>query len=527
MNMAPTATTIKESPTPVFRRASTAALSPIMAALMSSPYAEAAEWRITPTLDLRETYTDNVRLSSASSRESDFITDIAPGIHAAHDSRGLKFRAKYALHGLHYADHSEGNTILHDLDAIANAELVENLFFVDGTAAVHQQTISLLGPQPVDNTNITDNRSTVKTAIVSPYLRHRFGSTATSELRYTHSAVTSSTGGLASARTNGLLFNVNSGPSFRTLGWGLQYNSRKIDYDDEVQSVDATTTTGNLRYMVSPQLHLTATGGYDKYDYVSVSRVPEGRFYSAGFSWRPTERTSITASAGRRFWGKTYALETSLRSRSSVWQISYNEDITTTQSEFAVQATNSTSGFLNQLFLSSISDPALRQQAVDRFILATGLPSVLSRRVNYFTNQFFLQKGMQVSVAVTGARNTVLVSLFNVKRDVQSAVTGSDPLTGVGSLAQNANTRQIGANALWNWKITPLMDANFSAGYARTKQTSLDILEHTRILRAALARQLQPNVNGVIELRRQNRSTNVIGGDYAENAITATLSIRF
>jgi uncharacterized protein (PEP-CTERM system associated) len=525
--MATTATTIKASRKPAFRRASTAALPPIVAALMSSPHAAAADWRITPTLDLRETYTDNVRLSPASSRESDFITDIAPGIQATHDSRGLKFRAKYALHGLYFADHSEGNTIFHELDASATAELIDNRLFIDGIAAVNQQNISVLGPQPVDNTNITDNRSTVKTGTVSPYLRHRFGSTAASELRYTHSAVTSSTGGLASTRTNGILFNVNSGPAFRALGWGLQYNGRKIDYDDQAKSVNIRTTTGNLRYMVSPQFQLTATGGYDKYDYVSVGDAPEGRFYSGGFSWRPTERTSISASAGRRFWGRTYALETNLSSRNTVWQVSYNEDITTTQSEFAVQASNSTSGFLNQLFLSSIPDPALRQQAVDRFILATGLPNVLSRRVNYFTNQFFLQKSIQASVAVTGARNTVLIGLFNVKRDAQSAVTGSDPLTGVGSLALNANTRQTGANALWNWKITPLMDANFSAGYARTKQISPDILEHARTLRAAIARQLQPNVNGVIELRRQSRNSDVAAGDYVENAITAALSIRF
>jgi uncharacterized protein (PEP-CTERM system associated) len=526
--MATTATKFKNSRKPVFRLASTAALTPVMAALMSSPYAAAADWRFTPTLDLRETYSDNVRLSPRSSRESDFITDIAPGILATHENRGLKFRAKYALHGLHYADHSDGNTIYHELDAFANAELIDNLFFVDGTASVNQQNTSVLGPQPIDNTNITDNRSTVKTATVSPYLRHRFGSTATSELRYTHSSVTSSTGGLASARTNGILFNVNSGEGFRTLGWGLQHNSQKIDYDDDAQSVDTRTTAGNLRYKVSPQFHLIATGGYDKYNYVAIGGdVPEGRFYSGGFSWRPTERTSITASAGRRFWGRTYALETNLRSRSAVWQVSYNEDIATTQSEFAVQATNSTSGFLNQLFLSSIPDPALRQRAVDRFILATGLPSVLSRRVNYFTNQFFLQKGTQASVALTGARNTVIVSLFNVKRDAQTAVTGIDPLIGVGSLARNANTRQTGANALWNWKITPLTDANFSAGYARTKQLSPDAIEHSRTLRAAIARQLQPNVNGVIELRRQSRSSDLAANDYVENAISAFLSIRF
>jgi uncharacterized protein (PEP-CTERM system associated) len=504
----------------------------VIAAVMWPAFAQAAEWRIAPTVSARGTYTDNVRLAPSGAEKSDFISEVTPGISVTATGARLKFSGTYGLQFQNYADDSEGNRVSHQLAARANAELVDNLFFVDGSASVSQQNISAFGPQPIDNISVIGNRATVRTYTISPYLRHDFGSTASTVARYTRTTTTASSGALSGADIDAVSVGLNSGPSFRTVGWGLQHSQTKNHFNDAArvgtETVDSQTTTATLRYLVTPQFDLIATGGYDKYDYESITgEAPSGRFYTVGFAWRPTERTSLAANAGRHFYGNTYMLESSVRSRQTVWSINYNEGITTSQSQFAIQTTTSTSDFLNQLFLSSIPDPVARQRAVDRFILSTGVPTSLTRSVNYFSNQFFLQKSLQASVAVTGAKNTVVVSLYNTSRKSQTALSGTDALFGGFSQALDANTKQTGINGLWNWRLTNLTNATFNALYARTRLETTGALQKQKALRFVLATQLRPKLDGGIELRRQMLTSELAAGDYTENAIMAFLTMRF
>jgi uncharacterized protein (PEP-CTERM system associated) len=525
--MGTTPITNKDSPDNERHKLSFALISTVVtAAVMWPARVQAVEWSITPTVTVRETYSDNVRLAPAAAARSDFISEITPGINVIGNGRGVKAHATYGLQYLSYAHDSEGSTIAHHLDASANVELLENLFFFDGSAAISQQNISAFGAQPVDNTNVTGNRTSVRTLTASPYLRHSFGTTASSEARYTHTSVSTSTGGLADADTDGVLLSLNSGPAFRNLGWGLQHSHQRNHFEN-AQTIDFRTTSGNLRYLLTPRFALTATGGYDKYDYASTGDQPKGWFYTGGFSWKPSERTSIAASAGKRFWGRTYMLESSLRGRLSLWRVSYNESVTTSQSQFAIQATNNTSGFLNQLFLGSIPDPVARQRAVDRFILTTGITPVLGRPVNYFTNQFFLEKSLQASVAVTGAKNTVILGLFNTSRRAQTALGATEALLSATTQSLDANTRQTGVNATWDWRVTALTSASLNAMYARTRLETTDALQRLKALRGVIAMQIQPKLNGGLELRRQMQTSDLAGGDYTENAISVFLSMRF
>jgi uncharacterized protein (PEP-CTERM system associated) len=497
-----------------------------LAAVMIPRYASAAEWRVTPSLAVRETYTDNVRLTSSEKARSDFITDISPGISVTGTSPRLKLRASYAPHYIKYLNDPQGSTLAQRFEGSTNAELVEQLFYFDGTASVGQQNISPLGPQPVDNTNVAGNRTTVRTYSASPYLRHSFGSTAAGEVRYARSATSSGESSLGYGHNDMFRLNLDSGPAFRTLGWDVRHTKQKYA-NSSIPSTDSTSTMGSLRYMVTPQFHLIATGGHEKYQYDSIGPATSGASYSGGFSWRPTERTRIAASVGKRFFGRTYSLDSNVRSRSTVWQLTYNEDITTTQAQAAAQAqTNtSTSDFLNQLFMSSIPDPAARQQAVDRFILSTGLPANLSRSTNFLSNQFFLQKTARASVALTGARNTLVFAVFNTNREAQTAYDAA--LSGFGSTALGSNTRQRGVDVVWNWRLTPFTSANFNTAYSRTQLTSTDAASTTKLARMTIATRLRPNLDGAVELRRQMQDSEVAAGSYVENAVSAFVSMRF
>lgn len=520
-------TTAKVTKNKHCRRVMFPAVFPAAAAmLLLSSHSVATEWKITPSLDLKETYSDNIKLAPQGNEKSEFVTQINPGVSLTGTGPRLKVNARYGMQNLVYAEENSRNTTRHQLNAGANAELVDDLFFLDGKASISQQNISSFGPQTTDNVNITDNISETRTYSISPYLRQRFDGFASSELRYTHDSVETGTGGLFASQSDRILFGLNSGTAFKTLGWGLKYNKQIID-NSSARTVEMETVSGNLGYLISPKLSLTATGGYEKNNYLSIRGKPEGSFWTAGFSWAPAERTSVIASAGRRFFGSTYSLTANHRTRKTAWSLGYSEDITTTRDQFLVPVTIDTASFLNQLWAASIPDPVMRQQIVDAFILDTGIPTSLSEPVNYFTNRFFLQKRLQASVALNGMKNTLVFSMFNMLREAQTSQEMDSALLGTSNLALNDNTRQTGVNALWNWRISPLTSANMSAGYTRTSSPATDRKDDFKSIRLGLTRKFQPKLNGSLDFRHNRRDSNQSGSDYSENAITASLFMRF
>lgn len=497
-----------------------------MLALLFVSSAGAADWKITPGIELSEIYTDNVRLSAPGTERSDFITQVSPSIAIIGTGRRLKIDARYAMQNLAYARTNGSIATHHLLNANAQAELVPDLFFLNGRASIGRQAISAFGAQSTSTATLSPNQTDVRTYSINPYLLHRFGSTATAEARYTRDAVTSGVGGLSDSHADRAVLGLNSGPAFRTLGWGLRYSLQKTRFDNlaPIQNEEASLS---LRYLLSSQFSLTASGGHEKNNYLSIANKPEGTFWNAGIAWAPTVRTSIRANAGRRFYGDAYSLLASHRSRRTVWNVGYLEDVTTTRSQFLLPVTTDTAAFLDQLWLNVFPDEDIRRQVIEDFIRDAGLPPMLAHSVNSFTNRVFLQKRWQASVALNGVRNTVVLSLHDTRREAQTAGGVDSALLGPANVALEDRTRQSGANLLWNWRISPRTNANASAGYNRIESLATGQANHTRTYRMAVARQFQPKLKGTLEVRRLQQDSNLPGSTVRENAINASLQMTF
>lgn len=497
--------------------------SPIL--LIYPACSTAADWKVTPRLTLVETYTDNVTLATQGNEKSDFITQISPGVSLTGTGARLKVNANYTMQNIFYANESNGNRIAQQLNAGANAELIKNFFFLDSTANIGQQNISLLGPLTTNNENITNNRTNVKTYSISPYIRHDFSNFASSQARYTHNAVYTGVEGQSGSQSDRILFSLTSGSAFRTLSWGLQYSNQKIS--GLGTSGGNEQYRGNLRYRVSSKFSLTGTSGYQKFSYISTTGKSAGSFWTAGFVWTPSARTNITANTGKAFFGTTYTLSASHRTRRSAWSLNYNQNITTSRDQFLATAAIDTASFLNQLWTSSIPDSVVRQQTVDAFILDNGLSASYVDPINFVTNRFFLQKRLQGTVALSGVRNTLVFSMFHMLREAQTSREVDSVLFGTNSFALNDNTKQIGGNALWSWKIGPRTTANIGAMYAKSQTLETVGENETKTFRVGLTKQIQPKLNGAINFRHVERKSNQISGDSRENALIASLIMRF
>ncbi len=508
----------------VFRKLSHKLVQIVTTIILISPaYSAAADWKIVPRLSLMETYTDNVRLATQGNEQSDFITQINPGISLAGTGARLKINANYSMQNLFYANQSNQNRTNHQLSSGANAELIKHFFFLDSRASISQQNISPLGPLTNNNENITNNRTTVRTYSISPYIRHKFSNFASAQARYTYNTVNSDVGGQSGSQSDIILLSLTSGSAFRTLGWGLNYTKQKYSNLGFIP-IETERYMGNLRYRISSKFSLTGTGGYEQFGYTPINGVASGSFWNAGFIWTPSQRTSITGNAGERFFGKTYNLMASHRTRRSAWSLNYNESITTTRDQFMIPATTDTANFLNQLWTSNIPDPVMRQQTVDAFIRDNGLSASVFDPINFITNKFFLQKRLQATVALSGTRNTLVFSIYNMLREPQTAADVDNALLGT---ALSSDTKQTGGNALWSYKLSPRTNANIGAIYIKTNILAIGQEDETKTFRVGLTKQIQPNLNGAVNFRHVERTTNRIGGEYRENAIIASLFMRF
>lgn len=486
-------------------------------------------WEIYPIFLADETYTDNVRLGPVGLERSDWVTRLAPGVLIYGNGPRLRLTASYSPEILARAQ--EGTIdIFHHLKANGDAELMQQLLFVDASARVSQQDVSLFGPLTESNVNVTENRTTVGAFSLSPYLRRDFGRNVQGEARLTYSTVNTgktdasiNAAAVSDSSSNRIDLRLISGPAYKRLTWNVAYSKERIDYESG-QNIEIDRISAAARRLITPTLGLQANVGYEDNNYVTSGPALDGAFWSVGPEWTPTPRTRLVATAGRRFDKPHYSLDFSHRTRLTTWSVDYKDDITTQRQQILVPTGVDTIDFLNTLFLSRISDPVARQQAVQAFIIQTGLPPTLIFPVNFFTTTPFEQKQWRASFGIHGVRNAVLANVFRMTRE---ATAVDQTATGAGDFAFSKNTKQTGTSLIWTLRMTAQTTSNVSVGYTRNEFLDLGRKDDLMFIRLSLTRQLDPRMSGSLNFRRLQNDSNQNGAGYRENAVMAGLNLKY
>jgi uncharacterized protein (PEP-CTERM system associated) len=489
-----------------------------------------ADWKFTPSIGLTETWTDNVNLQSDALAKGQFVTESTPGFALAANGPRLKLAASSQWHFFAYRDKSIPDT--HDsqrqyqLDA--RAKVVDDLLFLDAAASGGPQGISAFGPQPgSDNLYALGNRTEVNTWRISPYLRQRFGSNADLTLRYTRDGVDTGVRNLfGSSVGSSVNLDLASGKAWHTLGWGLAYSRQ--DLDNKLTGASSSQTAlANLRYRLTSTLSATASGGYDKFDYQALGGRTAGRSWSAGGIWTPSQRTTVQASVGRRYFGKTGSLLASLRSRRSVWNVSYSDDVTTTRSQFVLPAAIDTAAMLDRMFAASIPDPQARAEAVAAYMQSAGLPPTLANSVNYLSNRYLRQKLFQAGAIFRGAHGDLVLSAFDTARVALSQQQSDSELLGSQLRALNDDTRQRGLNTNWSVRLSSRSSGILGLTASRTTSATTGLASNDRLLRAGLTHRFDRQVRGALEVRHHEGDLGAGSGQrFRENAVAASISVQ-
>jgi uncharacterized protein (PEP-CTERM system associated) len=500
-----------------------------MLALLMAPSAR-AEVKVAPSLDLRETYSDNPGLQAGELARPQFITEVAPSLRIAADGPRLKGFLSLTEHLFAFSGKDIDSTRQSSFQLQGNvkARLVSDLLYVDGNAMIGQQTISPFAPPSNTNPYSNVNRAKIRTWTISPYLTHRFGAGAAGELRYTHDSVGAAANGFGSSVGNALAASLAStDDAQRRFGWNLRASRQDVEFTQGNQTrtrEENIAATGSVR--TSERFKFNVTGGYDSYDFNAEGTPNAGRSYSAGFTWTPSARTSVDASAGRRYYGNSYALNASHRSSRTVWIATYNDGITNSRQQLLVPKFIDTASVLDRLFIADIPDPVARRQAVDAYMRANGLsPTQPDGAYNYLSNRFLLQKQALLSAAFNTARSTALVSLNGARRTALTSSTIDDVLLGQSLAGLNDNTKQVGASASLNYRASSRTGLTMMLSRTRIESLTTGLRNNVAQASVMASTQLQRKLKASVELRRNQGNLGTAGAStYHENAISASLS---
>lgn len=462
-------------------------------------HAQGSNWRVSPRVSLTETWSDNIALDSSGTKQDDWVTALTPGVGVAGTGRRLKVFFDYQAQGLHYANGSNDNTLNHQLQSNATAEVLSDSLFVDVNAVAGQRNTSTAGRQARDNLSVSANREAFFTYGVSPYYRQRFGPYADAEFRLRLDEVNSDGGEDASLPS--LSARIDSGREFALLPWSFTASEQRSESSDG----DSTTYRRldlSVRRNFTRRYGLRLSAGYEDNDLGSRAAF-DNTASGSGVTWRvtgiwtPTGRTNFELGYGRRVFGDSVSFSARHQMRRAVFTASYSEEVTTgniNQSRLQLFA-------VEDAFGNPIENPGA---SADRTLRRDQLDA---------TNDTTIQRRFNFGLAFQGRRTSANVSAFHDRREGQSG-QGDETVIGINASATRQLSWRTSASVGSSWQVS---DAGAIAGADDDQTISLDL---------RLNRQFNSDLSGSLGYTLYHE-TSESEGDFTENRVTASLRMLF
>ncbi len=482
----------------------------------------AEDWVAAPTIGLAEVYTDNVTLAAEGSEQEDFVTEVTPGIRVYRAGRRIDVNVDYRIQNLLYAEDSDRNETFHQLMATADAELVDEHFFLESQASVGQRVPSPEQGITFDNINATGNRTDEYALRLSPYYRQNLARFAEARFRYTYSGVRYEDGP-SDSDSDAVDVSFSNGQRFRRLTWGLAYHNNELDRN-EAQDLQYERASGEAAYLLTEALSFVVQGGYENNDIpvVAARSVEDGTYWAGGFSWRPNARTELVAIHGDRLrsasitWGPSILSSFSVTWRDrdvglnpgEVWnararwsagrallQAGYFEDTITTQQYVA------TTRYLNTETNQIILNPAPGEPVV-------ALPAPILT----LTDEVYERRRGDISIGWSTGKTNAILSLYQEDREYLETLD---------------DETARGLSALWNWRLMPRSHLVVDGRWQRSEFLARDDEDEDWYARLALNRRIRRQADASLAYSHAARSSSTGGREYQENRVTLRMDIQF
>lgn len=479
-------------------------------------------------ITLSETWSDNVSLNAGTtgSKESGFITELAPGVRIDARTARLKAYFDYALRGQFYSTPSGYSRTQNQLNTFGTLEAVSNWFYVDFSGIIAQQAISAFGAQSPGSTNINSNSTETSTYRVSPYIRGQLAGAAEYLLRYNYSTTHANASIASDVDLSEWVGQLRGSTPFQNLRWALDASQQTTEYSHG-RKTDSDRLTASATYIVVPQFRVTFSGGQEANNYASVDKETHAT-HSYGFDWNPTERTQISAFRDKRFFDNGHRYTFNHRFPLSSISYSDTKDVSILPNQFTSVGMGTVFDLFKQICKQQLAnrypDPIQLEieanSCADRIAPANRATMVPG---SFLSSRATIQRRQQLALALQGVRNTLTVVL---NRSGSDSILANDSLRDDFSQNSLNSIKQRGISISLSHQLSGLTSANLSASRQESTGTGTTALKATTTLyQGGISTTLGAKTTGSLNVRHSkfDSSTN----PYTENAVIGTLSVLF
>ena len=319
----------------------------------------AAKWLFTPSVLLSYNYSDNITLSKDNT-VGDAILQVTPAVNLSGKGNYIDLNARYDVTAIRYRENEQANDEYHSGNIDAKFRVKPNVFEVETSARLGQRSVSPTSSSiPTNNFAITQNRTNTLTYQFKPILMSRIGQHASMQADYIYSGVRYDNPAISEQHVKNESYHLAfSSINQKNIQWAVNYNETNFNLDSNTgysySVVDVT-----LGYNLTPKFKFLANGGDED---ISDINSPLGNgepYWSAGFEWRPSSKSTIEIRRGERFFGDSTTIKMSRRGNRTNFSLNYSENITSTS---AIQVeTNLVPG----LIVISVADEVVLQEALN------------------------------------------------------------------------------------------------------------------------------------------------------------------
>jgi len=268
----------------------------IFCLILSSPVW--AEFKLTPSISLREEYDDNIFLT-ADDEEDDFITTITPAISLGYDTERLKLSLDYSFIAWFYMHNSSENETSHNAQLDSTLTILRDVLFLKVTDTYSRVTIDQRRQVVQENrfVNTTDsNRLTV-----NPYLEYPLSGTLKVKTGYTYENIwykdEEGDDEESHLATAGFIKEISPKLSASLF---YSYAIHDIKTDDDLNDYDSQNVTFGLNYQLTQKLSLDASYGHEWLDYKERDNY-DSDTWDASAQYQLTEAISFQVGYAQNF----------------------------------------------------------------------------------------------------------------------------------------------------------------------------------------------------------------------------------
>lgn len=481
----------------------------------------AKNWRLTPSIQLQEVYSDNINLTANNETKSAFVTSLNPAATIIWQVGKSNLDLRYNMQNLYNAQGNGDFTVFHQLQFNAHNVLSQNRLFVDSRSSIGQQNIS---NTRLASDNLSGRTTTVTTFGISPTWLPHFGNYANGMVRVNADIFSSGASAISDSKTLSEMVQLDSGSEFKRISWSMGFSNSHAYRSSGVGDVNFQNSNATLRAHINKHFSVFTAVGHSANDYRGQTNS-NGLFYTVGGRWTPSTHYWLEVGGGnnsyvtinvspmqRLSWlttlrhnkigtnsGTTWQTALNYRTRQSKWSLTHSNDTVTGQDIFANGGRS----------LDDIAD-ASRSTSVLTDIGVNGISA---------TNDVIVRESWNLFASFYTGKSVISLNAFNQDRTFQNSKTST-------SMTEHVR----GVNALWNWQF-----ARKTSAYLRPQWQKIDTTSANNVrsqsnrydFAIGLNQTITSRLNGRLEFSHLKQTSDLPTNDYQENRATANLFMRF